>query len=72
MIGVFCEKHRREMESRLTSVLQTGIIKGGRLKTEKLKSVSTECLRSCVTKETNIERPLSLKNSLSLNGGENS
>jgi hypothetical protein len=57
LLGVFCERHKNEVESRLILARQSGSIKGRRVQIEKLKSVSTECVRSCVTSETTIERP---------------
>jgi hypothetical protein len=48
-VGVYCERHGREMEVKLSSILQRDNIQGRNLKTEKLRFVSTECIRTCAT-----------------------
>jgi hypothetical protein len=72
LLGVYCERHKKEVESRLILAKQSGSIKEGSVRIEKLKSVSTECFRACVTSETTIERPLSLNYGLDLDEGEDS
>jgi hypothetical protein len=66
LLGVFCERHKNEVESRLNLARQSGSIKEGCVRIEKLKSVATECVRSCITSKTTFERPLSLNYGLGL------
>src|SRR5687767_2882016 len=72
LVGVFCERHSREMEVRLTSVLRRGNSRGRRLKTEKLRFVSTECMRSCVTNQNSTRRSIDLNDFMQYNEREDS
>jgi hypothetical protein len=49
LVGVYCETHSREIEKKLTLVLQRDKIPGRHMKREKLRFVSTECIRTCVS-----------------------
>jgi hypothetical protein len=60
------------MEIRLASVLRRGNSRGRRLKTEKLRSVSTECMRSCVTNQNSTRRSIDLNDFMQYNEREDS
>lgn len=71
-MGVFCERHSREIEMKLASVLRRDNIPGRHLKTEKLRFVSTECIRTCVTNQHISKRSISFNESKLLNEREDS
>ena len=71
LIGVFCESHRRKMEIKLDSELRRENIPGRSAKIEKLRFVSTECVRACATNRP-IPRPKDADDCRQLNEGENS
>lgn len=60
------------MEIRLASVLRRGNTRGRRLNTEKLRFVSTECVRSCVTNQNNTRRSIDLTDGMLYNEREDS
>jgi hypothetical protein len=60
------------MEIRLASVLRRGNSRGRRLKTEKLRFVSTECMRSCVTNQNSTRRSIDLNDFMQYNEREDS
>jgi hypothetical protein len=60
------------MEIRLASVLRRGNSRGRRLKTEKLRFVSTECMRSCVTNQSSTRRSIDLNDFMQYNEREDS
>ncbi|MGA7367769.1 MAG: hypothetical protein WBX01_01475 [Nitrososphaeraceae archaeon] len=70
LVGVFCERHSREFEMKLASVLRKEDIPGRQLKTDKLRFVSTECIRTCATNQP--KPSISLNDRQTLNGRENS
>jgi hypothetical protein len=72
LVGVFCERHSREIEMKLASVLKRDKIPGRHLKTEKLRFVSTECIRTCVTNQPISKRSMSFNDSQILNEKEDS
>jgi hypothetical protein len=72
LVGVFCERHSKEMEIRLASLLRRGNTRGRRLKTEKLRFVSTECVRSCATNQNSTWRSIDLNDGMLYNEREDS
>jgi hypothetical protein len=54
LVGVFCERHSLEMEIKLAPLVKKESIPERRLKTKKLRFVSTECVRTCGTNWHNI------------------
>ncbi len=70
LVGVFCERHSSEMEMKLASVLRRKNTLGRRLKIEKLRFVSTECVRTCVTNQAIIKRSINFNDSLLLDERE--
>ena len=71
LLGVFCESHRRKMEIKLDSELRRENIPGRCAKIEKLRFVSTECVRTCVTNRPIIKHKHA-DDRRQLNEGENS
>lgn len=57
MIGIFCEKHKREIVLKPDFVVQGRIIEKHHLKTEKLRSVSTSCVRSSIGEVRKASQP---------------
>jgi hypothetical protein len=72
LVGVFCERHCKEMEMNLASVLRRENTPGKNMKIEKLRFVSTECVRTCATNQPISKRSLSLNDSQLLNEREDS
>jgi hypothetical protein len=63
LVGVFCGRHRRKIEMELASVLGRENTPGRHLKTEKLRFVATECVRTCVTNQPMSKRSISFNDS---------
>jgi hypothetical protein len=72
LVGVFCERHTNDTEMKLASVLRRDKTPGRLLKTEKLRFVSTECIRTCVTNQPFSERSISSEDSQLLKEREDS
>ena len=72
LVGVYCGTHSSEIEMKLTLVLQRDKIPGRHLKTEKLRFVSTECIRTCVSDQHISKRSISFDDSHMLNEREDS
>lgn len=72
LLGVFCESHKRKMEMALASELRGENIPGKCAKIEKLRFVSTECVRTCVTNQPIPDKYKNVNDSRLLNEGENS
>ena len=58
LVGVYCERHSRDIEEKLASILQRDNGPGRHLKTEKLRFVSTECIRTCATNLPISKKPM--------------
>ncbi len=72
LVGVYCARHSRDIEVKLASILQRENIQGRHLKTEKLRFVSTECIRTCATNLPIPKEPMSFDHGQILNEREDS